>query len=78
MNQSSHYHVSKWLEFLAVMAIGILHLVFNNIGAKELFIALASVGWIGYIVWRVRWDASLWVKWGFQTKNLSSAFFFPP
>ena len=77
MNQSSQYHVSKWLEILAVMMTGILHLVFKSLGAKGLFIALASVSWISYIVWRVRQDSSLWVKWGFQTKNLSSAFFLP-
>ena len=77
MNQSSQYHVSKWLEVLAVMMTGILHLVFKSLGAKGLFIALASVSWISYIVWRVRQDSSLWVKWGFQTKNLSAAFFWP-
>ena len=76
MNQPSHYHVSKWLEVLAVMITGILHLVFKSVGAKGLFIALASVSWVGYILWRVRQDSSLWVKWGFQAKNLSSAFFF--
>ena len=77
MNQSSHYHVSKWLEFLAVMMTGILHLISKSFGAKGLFIALAGVSWVGYIVWRVRQDSSLWVKWGFQTKNLSAAFFWP-
>jgi len=77
MNQSSHYHVSKWLEFLAVMMTGILHLISKSFGAKGLFIALAGVSWIGFIIWRVRQDSSLWVKWGFQTKNLSAAFFWP-
>ena len=56
---------------------GILHLVFKSFGAKGLFIALAGVSWVGYIIWRVRQDSSLWVKWGFQTKNLSAAFFWP-
>jgi len=77
MNQSSQYHVSKWLEVLAVMLTGILHLVFKSVGAKGLFIALASVSWVGYILWRVRQDSSLWVKWGFQTKKLLSAFLWP-
>ena len=77
MNQSSYSHVSKWLEILAVMMTGILHLVFKSFGAKGLFIALAGVSWVGYIIWRVRQDSSLWVKWGFQTKNLSAAFFWP-
>ena len=77
MNQSSYSHVSKWLEVLAVMMTGILHLVFKSFGAKGLFIALAGVSWVGYIIWRVRQDSRLWVKWGFQTKNLSAAFFWP-
>ncbi|MGV7229876.1 MAG: CPBP family glutamic-type intramembrane protease [Nitrospirales bacterium] len=77
MNQSSYSYVSKWLEVLAVMITGILHLAFKSFGAKGLFISLACVSWVGYIVWRVRQDSSLWVKWGFQTKNLSAAFFWP-
>jgi len=59
------------------MMTGILHLVFKSVGAKGLFIALTSVSWVCYIVWRVRQDSSLWVKWGFQMENLSSAFFWP-
>jgi hypothetical protein len=77
MNQSSHYHVSKWLEVLAVMMTGILHLVCKSVGAKGLFIALASVSWVGYVFWQVKQDSSLWVKWGFQTKNLLSALLWP-
>jgi len=77
MNQLSHNKLSKWFEFLAVATTGLLHLLFKNIGAKGLFIALASVSWISYIVWQAGQDQSKWVKWGFQTKNLSSAFFWP-
>jgi hypothetical protein len=77
MSQSYYSHVSKWLEVLAVMMTGVLHLVFKSFGAKGLFIALAGVIWVGYIIWRVRQDSSLWGKWGFQTKNLSAAFFWP-
>jgi len=77
MNRLISNNVSKWLEFLAVVTTGLLHLVFKSLGAKGLFIALASVSWIGYIVCRVRQDSSLWVKWGFQTKNLSSSFLLP-
>ncbi len=77
MIQSSSQKISKWLEVAAVAATGGLHLVFQSLGAKGLFIVLVSVSWIGYITWRVRQDSSLWVKWGFQMKNLSSAFFWP-
>jgi hypothetical protein len=74
---SSRNNQHHWLEIFAVVLTGLLHLVFKSLGAKGLFIALASVSWIGYIVWRVRQDSSQWVKWGFQTRNLSSAFFWP-
>jgi hypothetical protein len=77
MNQSSSEDFSKWIEVVAIAATGGLHLVFQSLGAKGLFIALASVSWISYVVWRVRQDSSLWVKWGFHTKNLSSAFVWP-
>ena len=70
-------HTMKWFEVLAVAATGVFHLVFQNLGAKGLFITLASVSWVGYIVWRVQQDSSLWVRWGFQMKNLSSAFLWP-
>jgi len=77
MDWSFQKHRSQWGEFGAVAATGLLHLVFKGLGAKGLFIVLASVGWSGYIVWRVRQDPSLWVKWGFQTENLLSAFRWP-
>ena len=77
MSQYSPKEVSRWLEVTAVAATGVLHLVFQSLGAKGLFIALASVSWIGYVAWRVWQDSSLWVQWGFQTANLSSAFLWP-
>jgi len=77
MNRSLANNITSCLEFLAVVATGLLHLVFKSLGAKGLFIALASVSWIGYIVRQAGQDSSPWVKWGFQTKNLSSAFFWP-
>jgi hypothetical protein len=66
-----------WSEFVAVVATGVLHLVFKSLGAKGLFIALASVSWTGYIVWRVRRDRTMWESWGFRTDNLRQAFFWP-
>jgi len=77
MSQSSPKEVSRWFEVAAVAATGVLHLVFQSLGAKGLFIALASVSWIGYVAWRVWQDSSLWVQWGFQTANLSSVFVWP-
>ena len=52
MNRSLANNITSCLEFLAVVATGLLHLVFKSLGAKGLFIALASVSWIGYIVWQ--------------------------
>lgn len=66
-----------WFEFVAVVATGVLHLVFKSLGAKGLFIVLASVCWIGYIAWRVRRDRTMWESWGFRTDNLRPAFFWP-
>ena len=67
----------RWLEVAAVAATGGCFLMFHSLGAKGIFIVLASISWIGYVVWRVRQDSSLWVQWGFRTDNLSSAFFWP-
>lgn len=70
-------HTPRWQEVVAVVATGVFHIVFQSLDLKGLFIALASISWIGYVVWRVRQDPSIWVKWGFHTKNLSAAFFWP-
>jgi len=77
MRQAFPNENSRWLEVLAVAATGVFHLVFQSLGVKGLFIALASISWLSYIVWRVRQDSNLWVQWGFHTKNLFSAFVWP-
>ncbi|MDH5427347.1 MAG: hypothetical protein OEZ57_04240 [Nitrospirota bacterium] len=66
-----------WLEFGAVFLTGLLFWGFVHVGAKGLFIAVASVSWMSYIVWRVRSDSSLLEKWGFHAKNLLPAFVWP-
>lgn len=58
------------MEVVAVVATGILHPVFKRLGAKGLFLTLASICWIGYIGWRVRQRPAQWKKWGFRTDNL--------
>ncbi len=68
---------SPGIELGAVLATGLLHIIFQGPETKGGYIALAGVSWISYIVWRVRQDPSKWVEWGFQTKNLSSAFVWP-
>lgn len=77
MPSPTQIHSTQLFEVAAVVATGFLHLIFQSIGAKGPFIGLASVGWMGYVVWRVRRDLSLWVKWGFRTENILSAFLWP-
>ena len=77
MTQSSYHKLASWLEVGAVAATGVLHLVFQSLGGQGIFIVLASLSWIGYILWRVQQDKSLWGQWGFQARNLSSAFVWP-
>ena len=74
MDRAMAIYRSPGIELGAVLATGLLHILFQGPETKGGYIALASVSWIGYIVWRVRQDSSLWVQWGFQTRNLSSAF----
>lgn len=66
MNQPSLNEGSKWLEVLAVVLTGLLHLVFKNLGPQGLFIALSSVFWIAYIAFQVRRDSGKWKNWGFR------------
>ena len=73
MKQPIPNNMTHGFEFVAVVATGVLHLVFKSLGAKGLFIALASVSWIGYVVWQVRRDRTKWESWGFRTDNLWDA-----
>ena len=72
MSESFPKEVSQWPEVSAVTATGVVFLIFESLGAKGLFIALASISWISYILRRLQQDSRLWVKWGFHTRNLSS------
>lgn len=56
---------------------GLLHLVFKSFDAKGPFIVLATISWIGYVVWQVRRDPTKWKRWGFRTDNLRQAFMWP-
>ena len=59
------------IEVSAVIATGILHLVFIEVfQAKAWFIALAITCWVIYIVVRVRRDSSALDSWGFRSINL--------
>ncbi len=67
----------NWWEFSAVVMTGLLHLVFKSLDAKGLFIALAVISWMSYVVWKVRQDPTRWKGWGFRTDNLRQAFMWP-
>jgi len=60
-----------------VVLTGLLHLVFKSFDAKGPFIVLATISWIGYVVWQVRRDPTKWKRWGFRTDNLRQAFMWP-
>ena len=64
-------------EVGAVVVTGLVHLFLTQFGAKGLSVFFASVFWLGYIRWRVRGDARLWVQWGFHGKNLWPTFAWP-
>ncbi|GJL66396.1 MAG: hypothetical protein NPIRA05_13670 [Nitrospirales bacterium] len=56
---------------------GLLHLVFQELGAKGLFIVLASISWMTYVGWRVWQSPDHWRRWGFRTDNLKAALIWP-
>jgi uncharacterized protein len=62
---------------VAAVATGLLHLLFKSMGAKGVFIALASVSWALYIFKQVQQDRTRWKSWGFRTDNLWEAFKLP-
>ncbi|GJL53456.1 MAG: hypothetical protein NPIRA02_05880 [Nitrospirales bacterium] len=65
------------IELGAVVFTGLSHVVFQGLGAKGLFIALAVTSWVTYIGWRVRDNPSLWRQWGFRVDNLKASIFLP-
>ena len=77
MNLSPDDRVAHWWEVSAVALTGVLHLVFKSLGAKGLFIALASLSWIGYVAYQIRRDPTRWKRWGFRADNLRQAFVWP-
>jgi hypothetical protein len=77
LNLSPGDRVADWWEVSAVVLTGLLHLVFKSLGAKGLFIALASLSWIGYVAYQVWRDPTRWKSWGFRADNLRQAFIWP-
>jgi len=63
------------VETGSVIFTGILHLIFVGVlDAKAVFIAVALIGWSGYIAVRVRNDRRLLAVWGFRCANIRSTF----
>lgn len=65
------------VEFGAVIATGLLHVVFQSLGLKGVFIAIASICWVSYIGWRIRQSPGLWKQWGFRIDNLKDSLYWP-
>ena len=65
------------IELGAVVLTGLCHVIFQVLGFKGLFIALASLSWATYIGWRVGQNPGLWRQWGFRTDNLKASLFWP-
>lgn len=62
-------------EILAVALTGAGRFLFMLwLDWKAFYIIAAILGWSVYIYFRVKNTSGLWEKWGFSTKNLSSAF----
>ena len=60
----------RFFEALAVIATGVLHLVFVELlHASAAIIAMALLGWGAYIAWRVRSGTSVLQSWGFRGDN---------
>jgi len=63
------------VETGSVIVTGILHLILVGVlNAKGVFIAVALIGWSGYIAMRVRNDRLLLKVWGFRCHNIRSTF----
>ncbi len=65
------------IELGAVVLTGCAHLLFQGLGYKGLYIALASLGWVTYIGWKVWQSPGLWRRWGFRVDNLRASLFWP-
>jgi Type II CAAX prenyl endopeptidase Rce1-like len=74
-DESPVFSTRSRFEIGAVLATGILHLVFFEIlNAKALFISLALSGWIAYCVIRLAKDRRVIKTWGFGADNLGGSF----
>ena len=64
----------RWLEVVAVVATGFLHLLVSEIlGLQGVFVGVAIVAWGSYLVLRMRRDRSQAARWGFTRRNLVPA-----
>ena len=70
-------HESPGLELGAVVATGLLHVLFQGLGMKGLFVILTSVSWVTYIGWRVWQNPGLWRQWGFRADNFKASLLWP-
>ncbi|NBC29513.1 MAG: CPBP family intramembrane metalloprotease [Spirochaetes bacterium] len=60
----------RGFEFAAVVVTAVGFLIF---GLSFIYIGAASLFWIAYVVFRYRWDSSVFVRWGFRRAGFMRA-----
>lgn len=62
------------MEMGAVIATGVLHLIFIPLGARGIFIFLTVSFWIIFIIIRIRNNPGILNEWGFRRDNIKEVF----
>jgi hypothetical protein len=70
-------HRCGYLEISAVVLTAILHWILHGIGYLGLFVFIAGIFWLSYIVIRIVRERRILFQWGFRIDNLSIAFRIP-
>jgi hypothetical protein len=65
---------SNWLEVVAVVGTGFLHLLLKPLGLQAVFVIVAVCAWLVYIVYRTIQKPAILSNWGFRRTALGHAF----
>jgi hypothetical protein len=74
MQDASHPGSRRWFEVAAVVATGLLFLLFRYLGLQGVFVPLAASFWTGLVWHHARRDPSVLRTWGFRLDTLWPAF----
>src|SRR5512139_1122271 len=73
--QDTHYSQSRrWFEVAAVVATGLLFLLFRYFRLQGVFVPIAAGFWIGFLWYHARRDPSVLRMWGFRLDTLWPSF----